>query len=65
MSFDRLLAFIAVGMTCLLIGGVGGLLFGAASEQGELIRSLDRANLTPDCKKQVNEALAGAGAQPQ
>lgn len=61
MTFDRVLAFVAVGLTCLLIGGVGGLLFGAASEQGELIRLLGRANLTPDCQKQINEALGGGG----
>jgi len=64
MSFDRLLAFIAVGLTCLLIGGVAGLLFGAASEQGELIRILGRANLTADCQKQINEAL-GSGPKGQ
>jgi hypothetical protein len=65
MSFDRILAFVVVGLTCLLIGGVGGLLFGAASEQGELTRILGRANLTPDCQKQIDAAFAGAGAPPQ
>jgi hypothetical protein len=65
MSFDRLLAFIVVGLTSLLIGGVAGLLFGAASEQGEITRILARAKLTPDCQKQVNEALAAAGTPQQ
>ena len=57
MSFDRLLAFIVVGMTCLLIGGVGGLMFGASSEYNALAQILGQANLTPDCQKQINEAL--------
>jgi hypothetical protein len=57
MSIDRLLAFIVVGMTCLLIGGMGGLFLGASSEQASLIEALARGNLTPNCQKQVNEAL--------
>lgn len=63
MSIDRLLAFIVVGLTCLLIGGMGGLFLGATTEQTQLTEILGRANLTPDCKEQINEAL-GAGAAP-
>jgi hypothetical protein len=56
MSIDRLLAFIVVGLTALLVGGIGGLLLGATTEQASLVEALARGNLT-----QINEAL---GASP-
>ena len=64
MSIDRLLAFIVVGLTCLLIGGIGGLFLGATTEQTAVSEILARANLTPDCREQVDETLRGAGAAP-
>jgi hypothetical protein len=60
MSFDRLLAFIVVGLTALLVGGVGGLLLGASSERKQISQILGHAKLTPQCQKQINEALGGA-----
>jgi len=62
MSIDRLLAFIVVGLTCLLIGGMGGLFLGATTEHTALAEILGRANLTPDCKEQIKEAMAGETA---
>jgi len=59
MNIDRLLAFIVVGLTALLIGGIGGLLLGASGEQASLIEALARGNLTPDCQEQINQALHG------
>jgi hypothetical protein len=64
MSIDRLLVFIVVGLTCLLIGGMGGLFLGATSEQESFIEALARANFTPECKTQVEAALRGGGAPP-
>jgi len=59
MSIDRLLVFIVVGMTCLLIGGMGGLFLGATTEQAALVELLARANLTAECQKQINDAVNG------
>ena len=59
MSIDRLLAFIVVGLTALLVGGVGGLLLGAASEQKALVTFLANANLPDDCRKQIDQAIRG------
>lgn len=64
MSIDRLLVFIVVGLTCLLIGGMAGLFLGATSEQESFIEALARSNFTPECKMQVEEALRGGGAPP-
>jgi hypothetical protein len=55
MSIDR-------GMTALLIGGIGGLLLGATTEHMTLAEVLGHANLTPDCRAQIEEALRGGGA---
>jgi hypothetical protein len=60
MSIDRLLAFIVIGLTALLIGGIGGLLLGATTEQASLLEALARGNLTPDCREQINAALGAA-----
>jgi len=62
MSIDRLLAFIVVGLTAFLIGGIGGLFIGATTERTALSEILGRAKLTPDCIEQVNTAL---GAVPE
>jgi uncharacterized membrane protein len=59
MSIDRLLAFIVVGLTALLVGGIGGLLLGAASEQKALVTFLAHANLSDDCKRQIDQAIHG------
>jgi hypothetical protein len=59
MSIDRLLAFIVVGLTALLIGGIGGLLLGATTEQAALVEILARANLTPECQAQIDRATQG------
>ena len=59
MSIDRLLSYIVVGMTALLIGGIGGLLLGASTEQTALVTLLARANLSDDCKKQIDQAVHG------
>jgi hypothetical protein len=59
MSIDKLLPFVVVGMTCLLVGGVVGLMYGASSEYNALAHMLGQANLSPDCQKQLNEALQG------
>jgi len=66
MSIDRLLAFIVVGLTALLIGGIGGLLIGATTERMALAEILGRADLTADCQDQVNAALGAvpAGENP-
>ncbi|ODS01652.1 hypothetical protein AUC69_05115 [Methyloceanibacter superfactus] len=63
MNIDRLLAFIVVGMTALLIGGIGGLLIGATTEQAALAEILGTADLTADCRAQIEEAMAG-GRRP-
>ncbi len=63
MSIDRLLAFIAVGMTALLIGGMIGLWLGARSEQNEFIGLLARGKFTDDCKQQITRALEGPGGE--
>jgi uncharacterized membrane protein len=60
MSIDRLLAFIVVGLTCLLAGGVGGLLIGAHTEQNAIVTFLARANLSDDCKNQIDQAIHGS-----
>ncbi len=62
MSIDRILAFVAVGMTALLIGGMGGLWLGARSEQNDFIGLLARGTFTNDCKQQITTALRGGGA---
>ena len=62
MSIDRLLAFIVVGLTGLLIGGIGGLLLGATTERMALAEILGRASLSDECRDQVNAAL---GAVPE
>ena len=59
MSIDRLLAFIVVGLTSLLVGGIGGLLLGAAAEQTALVTFLASANLSDDCRKQIDKAIRG------
>jgi len=59
MSIDRLLAFIVVGLSALLVGGIGGLLLGAASEQHALVTFLANANLSDDCKSQIDRAIHG------
>jgi hypothetical protein len=59
MSFDRILAFIVVGLTCLLIGGVGGLLIGARSEQNGFMSMLAHGTFTDDCKQQIRNAMQG------
>ena len=59
MSIDRLLVFIVVGLTALMVGGIGGLLLGAATEQKALVTILARANLSDDCKRQIDQALRG------
>jgi hypothetical protein len=59
MSFDRILAFIVVGLTALLIGGVGGLLLGARSEQNSLMSLLAHGTFTDDCKQQITKAMQG------
>jgi hypothetical protein len=64
MSIDRLLAFIVVGLTALLVGGIGGLLLGATSEQASLVEALARGNLTPDCREQINAALGAGPTEP-
>ncbi|MEZ5828002.1 MAG: hypothetical protein R3D30_05085 [Hyphomicrobiales bacterium] len=65
MSIDRLLAFIVVGLTALLVGGIGGLLLGATTEQASLIEALAQGDLTPDCQEQINAALHGGEAPSQ
>ena len=64
MSIDRLLVFIVVGLTCLLIGGMGGLFLGATSEQESFIEALARGNFTPECKTQIEAALRGGSTAP-
>jgi len=64
MSIDSLLVFIVVGLTCLLIGGMGGLFLGATSEQESFLEALARGNFTTECKTQVEQALRGGGAPP-
>ena len=64
MSIDRLLVFIVVGLTCLLIGGMGGLFLGATSEQESFIEALARGNFTTECRTQIEAALRGGGAPP-
>ena len=59
MNIDRLLAFIVVGLTALLIGGMMGLWLGATTEQAALVEILTRANLTPECQEQINQAVQG------
>jgi hypothetical protein len=59
MSIDRLLAFIVVGLTALLTGGMAGLWLGATTEQTALVEILTRAKLTPECEKQINDAVQG------
>jgi hypothetical protein len=59
MSFDRILAFIVVGLTALLIGGVGGLLLGARSEQNSFMSLLAHGTFTDDCKRQITKAMQG------
>lgn len=60
MSIDRLLAFMVVGMTALLIGGMAGLWLGATTEQAAFVELLARADLTEDCRQQINAAVGGA-----
>jgi uncharacterized membrane protein len=65
MTFDRLLAFIVVGMTALLIGGMVGLWVGARSEQNTFLSMLARGKFTDDCKQQIRQALqSGEQHQP-
>jgi hypothetical protein len=59
MSLDRLLAFIVVGMTALLIGGMVGLWVGARSEQNTFLAMLARGKFTDDCKQQIRKAMQG------
>jgi hypothetical protein len=59
MSFDRILAFIVVGLTALLIGGVGGHLLGARSEQNSFMSMLAHGTFTDDCKQQIRNAMQG------
>ncbi|MGH6735688.1 MAG: hypothetical protein ACRECX_06365 [Methyloceanibacter sp.] len=59
MSIDRVLAFIVVGLTALLIGGMGGLWLGATTEQHALVEILARADLSEDCKQQIDGAVQG------
>jgi hypothetical protein len=58
-SIDRLLAFIVVGLTALLIGGIGGLFMGATTEHTALAEILGTADLTADCRVQIEKAMAG------
>lgn len=60
MTIDRLLAFIVVGLTALLIGGMAGLWLGALSEENTLVSMLARADLTADCREQIDTAMQGA-----
>jgi hypothetical protein len=64
MSIDRLLAFIVVGLTALLIGGIGGLFMGATTEHTALAGILGRADLTADCRVQIEKAMAGGTESP-
>ncbi|MGH6866599.1 MAG: hypothetical protein ACREDO_10625 [Methyloceanibacter sp.] len=59
MNIDRLLAFLVVGLTALLIGGMVGLWLGATTEQNALVTLLARANLSEDCKQQIDRAVQG------
>jgi hypothetical protein len=64
MSFDRLLVFIAVGMTTLLIGGMGGLWIGARSEENDLLGLLAHGKFSDQCKQEVATALQAGSKTP-
>jgi hypothetical protein len=64
MTIDRLLAFIVVGLTALLIGGMVGLWVGARSEQNTFATMLAHGKFTDDCKQQISRAMQ-AGSEEQ
>jgi hypothetical protein len=59
MTTDRILAFVVVGLSALLIGGLLGLWLGATTEQSALVTILGRANLIEDCRQQIDRAVQG------
>jgi hypothetical protein len=63
-TIDRILVFIVVGLTALLIGGMVGLWAGAKSEQNTFLAMLARGKFTDDCKEQITRAMQGGGEAP-
>ena len=62
MSIDRLLAFIIVGLTALLIGGMAGLWLGATSEHDALAELLAHGDFSGACRAEIDTALSGGNA---
>ncbi len=57
MSIDRVLPYIVVGLTTLLLGVMLGVWAGSSIEQNAIVTIVTRAKLTPECRAALNEAV--------
>jgi hypothetical protein len=57
MTIDKVLPFIVVGLTFLLVGTVAGVWLGSRIEQNAIVTIVTRAELTPECRAQLDSAV--------
>lgn len=57
MSIDRVLPYVVVGLTTLLLGIMLGVWVGSSIEQNAIVTIVTRANLTPECRAALSETV--------
>jgi hypothetical protein len=56
---DKVLPILVAALAASLVGALVGLWLGATTEQSALVTILGRANLSEDCRQQIDRAVAG------